>query len=235
VSGGNVRHLSLVEPIVSRSRNAAVLLAAVALLALAGCSSGASQSSDNPGGAIIRTPAGDPNGLRGATLDRPYALPAKSLTDTSGNEFNLVTSTKKPVTLIFFGYTNCPDVCPTVMADVASALTKLDKSVRDQVQMLFITTDPARDTGPVIRKYLDRFDPSFVGLTGQLASIKDIAGAVGVPVEGMKKLPSGGYEVGHGAQVLGFGKDDKATVIWLSNAAIGDLAHDFGKLVQENQ
>lgn len=205
------------------------------LLALAGCSSGAKQSSDNPGGAIIRTPAGDPNGLRGAILDHPYALPAKSLTDTSGNEFNLVTSTKKPVTLIFFGYTNCPDVCPTVMADVASALTKLDKSVRDQVQMLFITTDPARDTGPVIRKYLDRFDPSFVGLTGQLASIKEIAGAVGVPVEGMKKLPSGGYEVGHGAQVLGFGKNDKATVIWLSNASIGDLAHDFGKLVEQNQ
>lgn len=207
----------------------------MALLALVGCGSGANQSSDNPGGAIIRTPAGDPNGLRGATLDRPYALPAKSLTDTSGNEFNLVTSTKKPLTLVFFGYTNCPDVCPTVMADLASALTKLDKSVRDQVQMLFITTDPARDTGPVIRKYLDRFDPSFVGLTGQLASIKSIAGALGVPVEGMKKLPSGGYEVGHGAQVLGFGKDDKATVIWLSNAAIGDLAHDFGKLVQENQ
>jgi protein SCO1/2 len=210
-------------------------LAAVVLFALAGCSGGAEQTSDNPGGAIIRTPTGDPNGLRGAVLDHPYALPAKSLTDTSGNEFNLVTSTKKPVTLIFFGYTNCPDVCPTVMADVASALTKLDKSVRDQVQMLFITTDPARDTGPVIRKYLDRFDPSFVGLTGQLASIKEIAGAVGVPVEGMKKLPSGGYEVGHGAQVLGFGKNDKATVIWLDNAAIGDLAHDFGKLVEQNQ
>jgi protein SCO1/2 len=210
-------------------------LVAVALLTLVGCGSGANQSSDNPGGAIIRTPAGDPNGLRGSTLDRPYALPAKSLTDTNGNEFNLVTSTKKPVTLIFFGYTNCPDVCPTVMADVASALTKLDESVRDQVQLLFITTDPARDTEQVIRKYLDRFDPSFVGLTGSLDSIKDIAKAVGVPVEGMQKLPSGGYEVGHGAQVLGFGKNDKAGVLWLSNAAIGDLAHDFGKLVEANQ
>lgn len=211
------------------------MFAAVALLALVGCSGGQKQTANNPGGAIIRTPAGDPNGLRGATLDRPYALPAKVLTDTSGNEFNLVTSTKKPVTLVFFGYTNCPDVCPTVMADVASALTKLDESVRNQVQLLFITTDPSRDSGPVIRKYLDRFDPSFVGLTGSLGSIKDIAKAVGVPVEGMKKLPSGGYEVGHGAQVLGFGKNDKAGVLWLSNAAIGDLAHDFGKLVEDNQ
>ncbi|WP_241995228.1 SCO family protein [Kribbella antiqua] len=218
----------------SRTRNAAILLAAVALLALAGCSGKDKEQADNPGGAIIRTTQ-DPNGLRGATLDRPYAMPAVSLTDTNGNEFNLVTSTKKPVTLVFFGYTNCPDVCPTVMADVASALTKLDQPTRDQIQMLFITTDPARDTGPVIRKYLDRFDPSFVGLTGSLPQIKNVAQAVGVPVEGMKKLPSGGYEVGHGAQVLGFGKSDKANVLWLSNAAIGDLAHDFGKLVEDNQ
>ncbi|WP_238163064.1 SCO family protein [Kribbella capetownensis] len=217
----------------SRTRNAALLLTAVALLALAGCSGG-KQEADNPGGAVIRTTQ-NPNGLRGASLDRPYAMPAKTLTDTGGNPFNLVTSTKKPVTLVFFGYTNCPDVCPTVMADVASALTKLDQSVRDQVQLLFITTDPARDTGPVIRKYLDRFDPSFVGLSGSLTSIKDIAQAVGVAVEGMQKLPSGGYEVGHGAQVIGFGKNDKANVLWLSNAAIGDLAHDFGKLVEDNQ
>jgi protein SCO1/2 len=208
-------------------------LAAVALLALAGCSA-KEEKPDNPGGAIIRS-SQDPNGLRGATLDRPYSMPAATLTDTSGNPFNLVTSTKKPVTLVFFGYTNCPDVCPTVMADVASALTKLDDQVQDQIQMLFITTDPARDTGPVIRKYLDRFDPAFVGLTGSLTSIKDIAKAVGVPVEGMQKLPSGGYEVGHGAQVIGFGKNDKANVLWLSNAAIGDLAHDFGKLVEDNR
>jgi len=126
-------------------------------------------------------------------------------------------------------------VCPTVMADVASALTKLDDSVRKQVQVLFITTDPARDTGPAMRKYLDRFDPSFVGLTGTLPSIKAVAEKVGVAVEGMKKLPSGGYEVGHTAQVLGFGKNDQATVVWLSNAAIGDMAHDFGKLVEANQ
>jgi protein SCO1/2 len=168
-------------------------------------------------------------------LDRPYVLPARSLTDTGGNEFNLVTSTKKPLTLVFFGYTNCPDVCNTVLADIASALTKLDEAARSQVQLVFITTDPARDTGPAIRKYLDRFDPGFTGLTGDLAAIKSIAKAVGVPVEGMKKLPSGGYEVGHGAQVLGFGQDDRATVLWLSNAAIGDLVHDFGKLVEANR
>jgi protein SCO1/2 len=222
---------------VSRTRNAAVLLAAVTLLALAGCAGGkADQQADNPGGAVIRTPKSEnQNGLRGATLDRPYVMPAISLTDTGGNEFNLVTSTKKPVTVVFFGYTNCPDVCNTVLADIASALTKLEDPVREQVQMVFITTDPARDDGPAIRKYLDRFDPSFVGLTGELPTIKSVAQKVGVPVEGMKKLPSGGYEVGHGAQVLGFGSDDKASVLWLTDTAIGDLAHDFGQLVEQNR
>jgi protein SCO1/2 len=207
----------------------------VTLLALAGCSSGQKQEPDNPGGAVIRSAAADPSGLRGAVLDRPYTLPAASLTDTAGNEFNLRTSTKKPLTLVFFGYTNCPDVCSTVMADVASALTKLEEPVRNDIQMLFVTTDPARDTGPLVRKYLDRFDPSFVGLTGSLTTIKEIARGVGVPIEGFKKLPSGGYEIGHGAQVLGVGKDEKATVLWLENTSIGDMAHDFGKLVEDNK
>ena len=211
----------------------AVVVAVLAAL-VAGCGA-AADNADNPGGAVIRSPQADPNGLRGAVLDRPYAMPRTSLTDTQGDEFNLVTSTTKPVTLVFFGYTNCPDVCNTVLADIASALTKLDESTRSQVQVLFITTDPARDDGPAIRKYLDRFDPAFTGLTGALPAIKAVATAVGVPVEGMQKLPTGGYEVGHGAQVIGFGKDDKAGVLWLSNVAIGDLAHDLGLLVDRNR
>lgn len=209
---------------------------AVAVLAalVAGCGS-SSQQADNPGGVVVKSPQADQNGLRGAVLPKPYAMPRTSLTDTSGAEFNLVTSTTKPVTMLFFGYTNCPDVCNTVLADIASALTKLDQQTRDRVQVLFITTDPARDTPAAIRKYLDRFDPSFVGLTGRLPAIKTIAEAVGVPVEGMQKLPTGGYEVGHGAQVLGFGKDDTASVLWMADTSIGDLAHDLGLLVDRNR
>jgi protein SCO1 len=214
---------------VSRARTV-LLIGAVALIALAGCTSG----KDADGG-VVRTPAKDPNGLRGATLDHPYTIPATTFTDTGGNEFNLVTSTRKPVTLLFFGYTNCPDVCNAVLADIASALTKLDPAVRDGLQVLFITTDPARDDGPAIRRYLDRFDPSFVGLTGPLPTIKSVAMAVGVAVEGMRRLPSGGYEVGHTAQVIGAGTDDKAGVVWPQDTSIGDLAHDFGRLVEINR
>ena len=217
------------------SRAALISLAALFVLVGSGCGSQADEKADNPGGAVIKTEQADPNGLRGAVLDTPYTMPRTSLTDTGGNEFNLVTSTTKPVTLVFFGYTHCPDVCNTVLADIASAMTKLDDQTRSEIQMVFITTDPARDTGPVMRKYLDRFDPSFTGLTGKMTTIKSVAQALGVPVEGMQKLPSGGYEVGHGAQVIGFGNNDKAGVLWLSNAAIGDLAHDFKMLVERNK
>jgi protein SCO1 len=233
VYAGNAVQPLPVEVAVSRA--VLTYLAAVSLLTVAACGGSDQQEPGNPGGAVIKTTQADPNGLRGATLDTPYAMPRTSLTDTGGNEFNLVTSTTKPVTLVFFGYTHCPDVCNTVLADIASALTKLDDQTRAEIQMVFITTDPARDDGPVIRKYLDRFDPTFTGLTGRLPVIKSVAQALGVPVEGMQKLPSGGYEVGHGAQVIGFGKDDKAGVLWLSNAAIGDLAHDFQKLVERNR
>jgi protein SCO1/2 len=197
----------------------------VALIALAGCKD--SQ--------VVRHPAKDTNGLRGATLDHPYTIPSTTFTDTGGNEFNLVTSTRKPVTLFFFGYTNCPDVCNAVLADIASALTKLDDAVRQDIQVLFITTDPARDDGPAMRKYLDRFDPTFVGLTAQLRTIKSVARTLGVAVEGMKRLPSGGYEVGHSAQVIGAGRDDKAGIVWTENTSIGDLAHDLGRLVELNR
>lgn len=217
------------------SRAVLISLAALFVLVSSGCGSKADEKPDNPGGAVIKTEQADPNGLRGAVLDTPYTMPRTSLTDTGGNEFNLVTSTTKPVTLVFFGYTHCPDVCNTVLADIASAMTKLDDQTRSEIQMVFITTDPARDTGPVMRKYLDRFDPSFTGLTGTMSVIKSVAQALGVPVEGMQKLPSGGYEVGHGAQVIGFGNNDKAGVLWLSNAAIGDLAHDFKMLVERNR
>ncbi len=242
---GNAARPPAVEPAVSRAVTrrpvipvlAPIVMLTVLTVLLAGCggSGDGEESADNPGGAVIRSPKADPNGLRGAVLDTPYALPRTTLTDTGGAQFNLVTSTAKPVTLVFFGYTNCPDVCNTVLADIASAMTKLDDSTRSEIQMVFITTDPARDDGKTIRSFLDRFDPTFTGLTGDLGVIKTVAKSVGVAVEGMQKLPSGGYEVGHGAQVIGFGKDDTAGVLWTANTSIGDLAHDFGMLVDRNR
>jgi protein SCO1/2 len=184
---------------------------------------------------VVRRSA-DPAGYRGgASLPQPYVMPNQTLTDTSGNAYNLLTSPSKPVTLMFFGYTHCPDVCVGVLSEVATALQRMRAASRDQVQMIFVTTDPARDTPKVIGAYLDRFDHDFIGLTGDLATIKTLADRVGVDIEGMNRLPSGGYEVGHTAQVIGFDSEHQGVVLWTPSTPIGDLTSDFELLVARQQ
>ena len=99
---------------------------------------------------------------------------------------------------------------------------------------LFVTTDPARDKEKQIRRYLDRFNPAFVGLTGPLSTIKRAASQVGVDIQGMKRLPSGGYEVGHSAQVIGFSRNS-GVVLWTPGTPIASLKHDFALLVDRSR
>jgi protein SCO1 len=205
------------------------------VLPLAACSAPALQA-DNPGGAIISTPGatqGAPSGdFRGIVLDQPYPEPTVAFTDMSGQPFTFAADAKRPVVLVFFGYTNCPDVCSTVLAGVAAALRPLDPGLRKQVELVFITTDPQRDTGPVMRKYLDRFDPTFIGVTTPMPEIQKVATGLGVAITG-RDASGAGYTVGHGAQVLGFGPDKTAGVIWLPGTAVGDLRADVVRLASE--
>jgi protein SCO1/2 len=177
----------------------------------------------------------DPGGYSGgSSLPQPYAMPEISLTDTSGRPYNLATTPSKPVTLLFFGYTHCPDICVAVLSDIALAMQRLSAADRDQIQFIFVTTDPARDKEKQIRRYLDRFNPSFVGLTGPLFMIKRAATQVGVDIEGVEKLPSGGYEVGHSAQVIGFSRNS-GVVLWTPGTPISALKHDFALLVERSR
>jgi len=205
---------------------AACSLMAVIVLLISGCTAAPS----GPTGQRNADPAGYTGG---SSLPEPYSMPEISLTDTSGRPYNLATTPSKPVTLLFFGYTNCPDVCITVLSDVALTLQRLAPADRDQIQFIFITTDPARDKEKQIRRYLDRFNSSFVGLTGPLPMIKRAATQVGVDIQGMKKLPSGGYEVGHSAQVIGFSRNS-GVVLWTPGTPIAALKHDFALLVERS-
>jgi protein SCO1 len=205
---------------------AACSLMAVIVLLISGCIAAPS----GPTGQRNADPAGYTGG---SSLPEPYSMPEISLTDTSSRPYNLATTPSKPVTLLFFGYTNCPDVCITVLSDVALTLQRLAPADRDQIQFIFITTDPARDKEKQIRRYLDRFNSSFVGLTGPLPMIKRAATQVGVDIQGMKKLPSGGYEVGHSAQVIGFSRNS-GVVLWTPGTPIAALKHDFALLVERS-
>lgn len=173
------------------------------------------------------------DGWRGLELIERYPMPEAQLLDVEGRAYGLRHTSTRPVKLVFFGYTNCPDVCTGIVTDVASALNRLSPAERAKVDVLIITTDPARDTGPALKAYLDRIDPSFVGLTGSLSVIVQVADHLGVGIQKASPLPSGGYEVTHGAQVLGFGPDQTARVMWRPGTAVGDFRHDIAKLIAQ--
>jgi protein SCO1 len=169
----------------------------------------------------------------GAVLPEPYHAPSTELTDTDGHAFSLADSTDKPLTLVFFGYTKCPDICQVVMSSVASALTRLDEADRERVDVVFVTTDPARDTRPVLRDYLDNFDPTFVGLTGDLDAIVALGKPLAVAVEEGEKLPSGGYDVVHSTHVSGINADDEVSIVWTQGTSAADFASDIHQLLQK--
>jgi protein SCO1/2 len=185
---------------------------------------------DNPGGALISNEQQDTT-FRGAEPLKPYDMPDITLTATNEAPFNLINDTPYPVTLFFFGYTHCPDVCLLVMSDLTAALLQLPGDVREQSQLVYVTTDPARDTPEVLRTYLDRYSEDIVGLTGSLDDISVAAEAMGVAIEGRRRLSSGGYEVGHGAQVIGF-LGDRAPVIWTQGTPVSDLVADITQLAR---
>jgi protein SCO1/2 len=168
-------------------------------------------------------------------VDGLFTLPDVTFTDTAGAKFRLREDTRDPVTLLFFGYTSCPDICNAVLADVAAALRRADPTVRESTRLVFVTTDPARDTGPAIRAYLDRFDPSYVGLRAPMPTVRRAAAELGGALTGKEKLPGGGYEVGHGTQVTAFGPDERSLVLWTPGTPVADLRHDLGLLTRTAQ
>lgn len=207
---------------------------ALLLAALAACAPpavvNATTGETQPGGVVVSTLRDDTT-YHGAEPASPYPMPDITLTGTDGKPFNLVRDTTSPVTLVFFGYTSCPDVCPLVMTDLTSALLQSPARVRDSTQLLFISTDPARDTPEVLRRYLDRYNPDFVGLTGKLPDIKAAGAALGVFVGGEHRLPSGGYDVAHSSQVIGF-QGDAAPVVWTRGTPVADLIADLTRLAE---
>jgi protein SCO1/2 len=171
--------------------------------------------------------------MHGAVLAQQYAAPAAQLTDTSGAPYSLASSTDKPLTLVFFGYTHCPDICPMVMADLASAMTRLDPAQRAQVDVVMVTTDPARDDEATLRAYLDRFDPAFIGLTGDLKTITKAGAALGVFIARGKELPGGGYEVDHGTPVVAIDARDRSPIVWTQGTSAAQFAEDVARILND--
>jgi protein SCO1/2 len=170
---------------------------------------------------------------RGGLVTPPLPKPRFTLTDTSGNPFDFRLKTEGFITLLFFGYANCPDACPLHMANVAMALKKLPSSVVDQVKLVFVTTDPARDNAKALRTWIDHFDKRFLGLSGTEAAIEAAQLAAGLPPAKRSALASGGYGLNHSSFILVYTKDDLAHLIYPGGMSQQDWVHDLPQLAKE--
>lgn len=203
-------------------RSAILGLGAVVVLVLtAGC--GASSSS----------------ALSATQLGKPVSMPAGVFTDTAGQPYNLKTQSRNRLTLLYFGYTNCPDICPTTMADLGSAIRSLPTKVADDVQVVFVTSDPARDTPAVIGKWLANFDNHvphpFIGLRTGVAQVDAYAKKLGVPLQPPVTEKDGSIEVTHGAQTVAFlPHTEQADYVWLPGTTPQQYANDITQLENSN-
>lgn len=202
---------------------AAALAAAAALTA---CSGG---GSDGGGGRGAGTE------LAGALL--PDARPKVdfTLTDTEGTRYGFRQETDGKLTLLFFGYTRCPDVCPVVMANLGAAVGRLPADVRRRIAVVFVSTDPARDSLPRIRSWLDNFHRSFVGLRGPEDKVNRIMESYGLP-PAVREQPGGegnGYTVGHAGQVLVFTPDDSLRLMYSPRTRQSEWVRDLRRLARE--
>ena len=164
----------------------------------------------------------------GGLVSPPLPKPQFTLTDTSGATFNFRSKTEGYVTLLFFGYTNCADICPMHMLYLGRALKNLPKTVASRFKVVFVTTDPDRDTPRTLRTWLNNFDADFVGLSGTPAEIRAAQSAAGVPVA--KGAPS--YD--HSAFIIAYTADNLGHLIYPSGVSEADWLQDLPQLAKES-
>jgi protein SCO1/2 len=213
----------------------AVLVAVTALALGIGAAAAAQRGGDDEAAQGDGAPADD-EGWHGAYLPRPQPRPSFTLTDTSGAPYDFAAETSGRLTLLFFGYTSCPDVCPIHMATLSSAL---DRPGMPEPIVVFVTTDPARDTPDRLRSWLDEFDADFVGLTGtpeQIAAAEDAAGvarSIAASADGTPVAPGDAAdEVGHAAQIVAYTPDDLNHVQYPFGVRRQDWEADLPRLVE---
>ncbi|MDZ7781323.1 MAG: SCO family protein [Gemmatimonadota bacterium] len=128
---------------------------------------------------------------------QPRDMPVVTLTNQHGEPFELRAEASGKVTLLYFGYTHCPDVCPITMSSVARALSRLEPEERARVLPVFVTLDPARDSPDRVGEWLGSMDSTFVGLTGTQEEVDDAAEQLGYVLPDQERPDSGWYEVAH--------------------------------------
>jgi protein SCO1/2 len=196
-----------------------MLLLAVGLL-LSGCHDKSAALSSSPPPAFTNTD------ITGIDYAQDFSLKdfngtLRTLADFKGN-----------AVVIFFGYTQCPDVCPTTLSDLASAMKQLGP-LSDKVQVLFITVDPERDTPQLLSKYVPSFDPRFLGLSGDAAATEKVAKDFKVYYQKVPGKEPGSYSMDHSAGLYLYDPQGRIRLFARSGQGPDAIAHDLKILLTQ--
>ena len=173
-----------------------------------------------------------PASFRGTAYADPLVLaPDFTLKDANGHDFQLQSYHDK-IVLLFFGYTYCPDVCPTTLAELKLVTEKLGKNAAN-VQVVFVSIDPGRDTSETMQKYTERFSPSFIGLSGSEQELAPIWDNYGVFREVVERTSETNYIINHTARVILIDQNGNMRLSYGFQTPPEDIAHDIEILLNQ--
>ncbi|MFV9503044.1 MAG: SCO family protein [Oscillochloridaceae bacterium umkhey_bin13] len=181
---------------------------------------------------VVLTSCAAPPTLKGTTLDPSGPAPNFTLTDQSGQPFTLSEQQGK-VTVLYFGFTSCPDICPAELSSLAAAMRDLGNDA-DAIQVALVSLDPERDTPERLAQYVSAFDPRFVGLRGDEATLEPIIKDYGV-YRARRELTGSalGYTIDHSGFVYMIDKAGRWRSVMAGGGPVADLAHDLRILARE--
>jgi protein SCO1/2 len=172
-----------------------------------------------------------PYTYQGSYIDPPLPAADFSLDSTDGTVFRL-SEKRGQVVLLFFGYTHCPDVCPTTLLDFRQVKASLGAEA-GKVDFIFVTVDPERDTIEHLGSYVTRFDPSFIGLSGNFDEMQTVWDAYGVYRDVQDMGSAAGYLIDHTARVYVIDQSGDLTLTFPFGMESESMAEDIRHLVEE--
>ncbi|TVZ02053.1 SCO family protein [Trebonia kvetii] len=161
----------------------------------------------------------------------PVTKPVGTLTDDLGKPFSIKNDTAGVVTLLFFGYTHCPDECPLTMSNTGAAFRMIPAADRAKIRVLFVSVDPGRDTPARLRSWLGNFNPAFIGLRGSLAQVEALEKQTGLPIGQTFKDSAGEAQLDHATEMFAFSTDNVATEAFFPSTPPANMANDLKLLV----
>lgn len=176
---------------------------------------------------------GKPDQFLGTYYVEPFPVAGEiDLARADGSVFKL-SEERGSIVLLFFGYTSCPDVCPTTLAEMKLAVEALKPAEADQIKVVFVTVDPERDTPERVQEYVDHFSTSFIGLSGEESELTKVWSDYGIFREKVDSESATGYLVNHTARILLIDRNGDLRISFPYDAPVEDIIHDLKLVLKE--